>query len=86
MIHMVMQKDITAMIELPGNRTKIESWRYKDVEGKLKGQPEVLISYPYGMEKHRLKFMRDLGFVWSSNIFYEPVAIHSIIKQHWVRG
>lgn len=84
-IQVTLQKVVTISRQISANRGAISEHKYRDLGRILSKQNTIIVMYPYGMQKARIRQLQKAGFAWSSDIWNEPVAVHSIIKQVWVR-
>ncbi|MNV37870.1 hypothetical protein D3C71_1294040 [compost metagenome] len=86
MLKLSLDKSVTAIEEPINNIGQIVSMKYRDLPQYLKGVNEMVVEYPYGMLKTRVKTLESLGFMLHTNIWFEPIAVHSTIRQVWVRS
>ncbi|MCY9056104.1 hypothetical protein MOE90_20925 [Bacillus spizizenii] len=85
MITVSMDKIVTIMKDLANGTTEITTHNYKCLPDQLEGVNEIIVKYPFGRRKRRIKNLEDLGFSFKESIYYNDSAPHSKIKEVWVR-
>ena len=78
-----MDKVVTIMDEMPNGATKIYTIPYNALADKLANETTITVQYSCGMEKRRVKLLKDMGFNLIETIYYNNEAPYSKIKQVW---
>ena len=83
MITVSMDKLVTIMDEMPNGATNIYTIPYKALADKVANETTITVQYAFGMEKRRVKLLKDMGFNLIETIYYNCEAPYSKIKQVW---